>query len=75
MVARQAPLSMGLSRRESWNVLPFHTPGDLPHPGVERAPLASPALQADSLPLSHWDSANYKRNPLLERSLRTVPKA
>ena len=26
-------------------------PGDLPDPGIEPA---SPALQADSLPLSHW---------------------
>ena len=27
--------------------LPFHSPGDLPDPGIE---LRSPALQADSLP-------------------------
>ena len=33
-VARQAPLSMGLSRQESWSGLPFPSPGDLPDPGI-----------------------------------------
>ena len=28
-------LSMGFSRHESWSVLPFPSPGDLPDPGVE----------------------------------------
>ena len=32
-VARQAPLSLGFSRQESWNGLPFPSPGDLPDPG------------------------------------------
>ena len=31
-VARQAPLSIGLSRQEYWSELPFPTPGDLPDP-------------------------------------------
>ena len=35
------------------NRLPFPTAGDLSDPGVE---LASPALQVDSLPLSHQGS-------------------
>ena len=43
----QVPLSMGFSRQEYWNRLPFPPPGDLPNPGIE---LGSPALQADSLP-------------------------
>ena len=30
---------------------PCPPPGDLPNPGIEPA---SPALQTDSLPLSHW---------------------
>ena len=38
-----------VSRREYWSRLPFPSPGDLPHPGME--PM-SPALQAHSLPLS-----------------------
>ena len=36
-----------LSRPEDWSGEPFHSPGDLPHPGIEPR---SPALQADSLP-------------------------
>ena len=43
-VARQAPQSMGLSRQEYWSGLPFPTPVDLPDPGIEPAPLDSPAL-------------------------------
>ena len=43
IVACQAPLSMGFSRQESWSELPFHSPGDLPHPGIEPPSLLSPA--------------------------------
>ena len=43
-VARQAPLSMGFSRQESWSGLPFPTPGDLCNPGIEAVSLPSPAL-------------------------------
>ena len=42
--ARQAPLSMGFSRQEYWSGLPFPSPGDLPHPGVQPT---TPAVQAD----------------------------
>ena len=51
-IAHQAPLSMGFSRQEYWSGLPS-PPEDLPHPGIEPT---SPALQADSLPLSHQGS-------------------
>ena len=34
------------SRQEYWSGLPFPSPGDLPHPGIEPR---SPALQADAL--------------------------
>ena len=51
--ADQAPLSMGFSRQEYWSGLTQPPPGDLPDPGIE--PM-SPALQADSLPQSHWGS-------------------
>ena len=44
--ARQVALSMGFSRQEYWNGLPFPSSGDLPNPGIEPG---SPALQADSL--------------------------
>ena len=45
-IALQAPQSMGFSRQEYWNGLPFPSPGDLPNPGVEPG---SHELQADSL--------------------------
>ena len=38
---------MEFSRQEYWNELLFPSPGDIPDPWIE---LASPALQADSLP-------------------------
>ena len=38
---------MGFSRQEYWSGLPFPSPGNLPHPGMEPG---SPALLADSLP-------------------------
>ena len=53
-VAHQAPLSMGFSRQEYWSGLPFPAPGDLLYPGIEPRSPVSPALQVDSLPLSHW---------------------
>ena len=43
-VACQAPLSMGFSRQEYWSGLPFPSPGDLSHPGIEPR---SPTLHAD----------------------------
>ena len=46
-VAHQAPRSVGFSRQEYWNGLPFPSPGDLPDPGIEPR---SPALRADTLP-------------------------
>ena len=49
-VAHQAPLSMGFPRQEYWRGLLFPSPRDLPYPGIKPT---SPALQADSLPMSH----------------------
>ena len=46
-VAGQASLSVEFPRQEYWNGLPFLSPGDLPHPGMESGSLA---LQTDSLP-------------------------
>ena len=51
--AHQGSLSMGFSRQEYWSKLPFHSLGDLPYPGTEPQ---CPALQADSLLLSHQGS-------------------
>ena len=60
-VARQAPLSVGFFRQEYWSGLPFPSPGDLPHPGIEPTP---PELQVDSLP------SEPSGKPLLLRSQR-----
>ena len=57
-VAHQAPLSMGFPTQEYWSRLPFPPPGDLLNPGIEPASPVSPALLADSLPLSHWITTN-----------------
>ena len=56
-VAHQAPLSMGFSRQEYWSGLPFPPPGDLPDPGIGPMLPVAPALQADSLLLSHQGSS------------------
>ena len=53
--AHQAPLSKGLSQQEYWSGSPF-SPGDLPNPGIKPASPVTPALQADSLSLSHLRS-------------------
>ena len=44
-VPYQALPSMGFSRQEYWNGLPFPSPGDLPNPEIEPR---SPALQSDA---------------------------
>ena len=43
-VAHQAPLSVGFPRQEYRSGLPFPSPGDLPHTGIDPASLMSPAL-------------------------------
>ena len=55
-VACQAPLSVAFSRQEYWSRLPCPSRGDLPYPGMEAASPETPALQADSLPMSHQGS-------------------
>ena len=45
-IAYKAPLFMEFFRQEYWSGLPFPSPEDLPHPGIEPR---SPALQADTL--------------------------
>ena len=68
--ACQAPLSMEFSRQEYWSGLPCPPPGDFSNPGIKPA---APALQVDSLPLSHQGSPcstwrNIKNIVLHERS-------
>ena len=52
-VAHQALLSMGFSKQEYCVGFSFPSLGDFPNPGIEPV---SPALQVDSLPLSHQGS-------------------
>ena len=49
-------MSMGFLKQEYWSGLSFPSPGDLPGPGGVPT---SPALQVDSLPLSHQGSLLY----------------
>jgi len=57
---------MGFLQAKYWSGLPFPSPGDLSNPGIE---LTSPALQADSLLLSHYAhelvNDKYESNPAL----------
>ena len=58
-VAHQVPLSMGFSRQEYRSRLSFPSPGDFPNPGIRPT---SPALQVDSLSLSHVESPGNSSN-------------
>ena len=40
--------------KKYWSGLPCSPPGDLPDPEIEPMSPVAPALQADSLLLSHW---------------------
>ena len=44
-IARQAPLSMGLSRQEYWSGLPCPPPGELADPRIEPKSLRSCAFE------------------------------
>ena len=47
---------LGFSRQEHWSGFPCPPPGDLHNPGIKPR---SPALQVDSLPLSHLGSPQF----------------
>ena len=51
---------MGFSRQEHWSRWPFPPPGNLSNPGIKHMSPASPALQGDSLPLSHLGSLIWR---------------
>ena len=67
-VAYQVLPSMGFPRQEYWSELPFPSPGVSPDPGIEPR---SPALQADSLPLSHQGCYVHKKADPLPSSNTT----
>ena len=61
-VAHQLPLSMKFSRHEYWSGLLFPPPGDLPVPGIELMPLASPALAGKFFSTEPPGKPNMKHN-------------
>ena len=69
-VAYQVPLSMGFSKQRYCSGLPCLTPGHLLDPGVEPVSPMSPALQVDSLLLSHWQSSVQFSCSVVSESLR-----
>ena len=67
-VAYQVPLSVGFPGLEYWSGLLFPSPGDLPDAGIEPE---SPALQVDSLLLSH----RVKKQPLKDLKIAVARDA
>ena len=57
-------LSMKFSRQEYWSGLPFPSPGDLLHPGMEPV---FPPLAGSHLPLSHQGSPEVDSEYLIGR--------
>ena len=71
-VAHQAPLCMGFPRQGYWCGLPFPSPGNLPHPGIEPASLTSPAVAVGLFttePLGSWNKASPQRLFLYQISI------
>ena len=66
--AHQASLSMEFSRQECWSMLPFHSPENLPDPGIKPG---SPSLRADSLP-SEPPGKRFQRPVLSKRLMQCV---
>ena len=60
-VACQTPLFMEFSRQEYWSELPFPSPGDIPHPGIEPSSLAAPSLTGGILSTEPPGKPSYFR--------------
>ena len=52
----QGSSALGVFKQGYWSELPLPAPGHLPNPGIKPKPPESPALPADSSPLSHQGS-------------------
>ena len=61
---------MEFFRKEYWSGLPFSSPGDLPHPGIELPSLIAPALAVGSLPLVSPEKSNL--TPLCNKTIMYV---
>ena len=53
----------------------FPSPGDLHNPGIEPVSHASPVLQADSLPLSHWGRSPHSEVGAIQLPIFEFPQA
>ena len=60
-VAHEAALSTGFPRQEYWSGLPFPSPVNLSDLGIKST---SPALKADSFPLSHGGSPSLAQEKI-----------
>ena len=59
-IACPASLCMGFSRQEYWTGLPYPSPGDLPHSGIELVSLMSPALASGFFATSAtWEAPQH----------------
>ena len=65
-VLSRSVLSMGFPRQEYLSELPFPLARDLPGPGIKPMSPASPALQADSLPVEPPGKPEVQLIPLLK---------
>ena len=65
---------MGFSRQEHWSGWPCPPLGGLPDPGIEPSSPVSPALQADSLLLSHRGSPDVLAYLQLKLSTKSPDK-
>ena len=60
---------MGCSRPEYWSGLPFPSARHPPDPRIEAG---SPAVQLDSLLLSHWEAKIIWDQPTIEGAVRKI---
>ena len=72
-LAHQTPLSMGLSRQESWSGLPCPPPRDLSSPGVEPMTSVSPALTGRFSTAEPWGKPLVKVAAAAAKSLQSGP--
>ena len=73
-VAHQDPLLIGFCSQKYCSGLPCPPSRDLPYPGIEPASPESPALQANSLLLSHWEHPNIQATETIKKAVNTLAK-
>ena len=73
--ACQDPLSMGYSKQEYWNGLPFPPPGDLPNPRIKPASLMSPALAGRFFTTNTiWEAPKHLWDLIKDKILMVSPQ-